>query len=334
MLDSFQPAQQTLNHRSFSPLRLRRTLVPACVAVMTLAGCSLQGSYTPDTEVRHVVLAGPDNFRDLGGYRTADGRTVKWGMLYRADDLDKLTRSDMASLDQRGIGTAFDFRAMAERSDRPDSRGPERCFRVEDLEISYEPLHPATLRPKILTGELAEAEAHELLLGANRAYVTLFRDRYARLINELSVADSLPAVFHCSMGKDRTGVAAALVLRALGVSKETVIEDYLLTNRYTEGRRGWVEGLVVLGSLWRQAPEDLRPLLEARREYIEAAFDTIDQEYGSFDAYLHEGLGLADTTLARLRSNLLDGALIVSASGVVGSHGVEAAAGVQGRDHP
>jgi protein-tyrosine phosphatase len=113
-------------------------------------------------------------------------------------------------------------------------------------------------------------------------------------------------VFHCTGGKDRAGFAAALALLVAGVPRETVIQDFMRTNEYTAGyidRNLWIVRAV---SLFRTDPDRIRPLLGVERAYIEAALDTIDSRYGSLDRYLHEGLGLDDTTLASIRHNLVE----------------------------
>ena len=115
----------------------------------------------------------------------------------------------------------------------------------------------------------------------------------------------MPALFHCTAGKDRTGFAAALVLLALGVPRETVLEDYLLTNRYRERFDRRVLRWVPLASLFRTRAEDMRPLLEARPEYLEAAFQVMEEEYGGVDGYLERGLGVDARLRAQLEANLL-----------------------------
>jgi protein-tyrosine phosphatase len=107
-------------------------------------------------------------------------------------------------------------------------------------------------------------------------------------------------------GKDRTGLAVAFVLRTLGVPKETIIEDYLLSNQFLQNKIYWYSFLGSMGSLFRVPPSEIRPLLEVRREYLEAAFAAIDERYGSFEAYLHKGIGLDDDTIERLRIALLE----------------------------
>jgi protein-tyrosine phosphatase len=123
------------------------------------------------------------------------------------------------------------------------------------------------------------------------------RAAWAVAIRELGKPGSLPALVHCTGGKDRTGFAAALLLLAVGVPRETAIEDYLLSNRY----------LAAFARVVRDGiePELLRPVVEVRRAYIETSLEEVDRRYGSLDSYLHRGLGLDDAVLRRLREALL-----------------------------
>jgi protein-tyrosine phosphatase len=145
-----------------------------------------------------------------------------------------------------------------------------------------------------------------LLVAGNRAFVTQFGDIYSAFLRDLADDENLPALFHCTAGKDRAGFAAALTLLALGVSRETVMDDYLLTNALSEGATDRILLTLRVASLFRTSPEDARPLFEARREYLQAAFDTIDDTYGSTAAYFSDGLGIDAPTLERLRANLLE----------------------------
>ncbi|MBK7171445.1 MAG: tyrosine-protein phosphatase [Gammaproteobacteria bacterium] len=144
-----------------------------------------------------------------------------------------------------------------------------------------------------------------MLIEGNRRFVTDFGAAYARFLRELAEADNLPLVFHCTGGKDRAGFAAALALLAVGVPRETVIEDFLKTNTYTADRIARNLLILRVVSLFRTDPELARPLLGVERAYIEAALDTIEREYGGVENYLRNELGIDDDTLSKLRANLL-----------------------------
>jgi protein-tyrosine phosphatase len=147
---------------------------------------------------------------------------------------------------------------------------------------------------------------HQMLIDANRAFVSDFGDVYSEFLYDLGDPERLPMLFHCTAGKDRAGFAAALALLAAGVPRDTVMQDYLLTNGFSAEHTESTLRILRLVSFFRTAPEDVRPLFEARREYLQTAFDTIDEKYGSTDAYLRQGLGADDALLARVRANLLE----------------------------
>ena len=254
---------------------------------------------------RRLPLQGPDNFRDLGGYATADGRRVRWGRLYRSNDLSGLTRDDLRHLSRIGLKLVCDLRSDRERSLKPDRAiEPEPPLSL-DLPVDVEGVDPAALKQKIRTGGVAALGTEKLMRTAYRSFVSDYSARWAAMLRRLAQPGSLPALVHCTAGKDRTGFAAALVLLSLGVPEETVFEDYLMTNRYRADFQRFVLRWVPLYSFFRTDPDDLRPLLEARREYLQASFDAIDELHGSLDTYLADELGVTPSIRAALRANLL-----------------------------
>lgn len=272
--------------------RLYYELVPATGTAMVAAE-------------RRLPLQGPDNFRDLGGYPTRDGRTVRWGQLFRANDLAGLTGDDLRYLKAMHVRLVCDFRSEQERSARPDREvGPGSVERL-DLAVAQEGADPSTIRNRIRTGGIAALELEGLMLRAYRSFVTDYSPVWRSMFERIANPAFRPTVVHCTAGKDRTGFASALVLLALGVPEEIVFEDYLLTNHYQEDFRRMVLRWVPLYSLFRTEPEDLLPLLEARSEYLQASLDTIDAEYGSVDVYLEQALGLGPEQRESLRAALL-----------------------------
>ncbi|RKE20731.1 tyrosine-protein phosphatase [Streptomyces sp. TLI_171] len=239
---------------------------------------------------RSLHLASAPNFRDLGGYRTADGRWVKLGQVYRSDDLSKLTDQDLAKLHRLGIRTVFDLRTPAEQQSAPD-RLP-----VGARAVSANVLGAADTGRFEVTDPQA---AVDMMVAAERTMVSsdTARAAYSQL---LAAADDRGAVlFHCTAGKDRTGWGAAALLTALGVPQETVRADYLASNAY----RAQVNAatLAQLPPAYRSV---YQPLLDVRPEYLAAGFDEVEARYGSFDAYLRSGLGV---NAKKLRQDLLVG---------------------------
>ncbi len=252
---------------------------------------------------RRLPLEGGDNFRDIGGYRTEDGRYVRWGRLYRSNDLASLSGSDLRYLASLDVQLVCDFRSVPERS-----REPNKAIVVEDvptvtaeLPIKVAGVDPVDMRERIRTGRVSSEGLERTMVAAYRSFVTDFSDQWADLFERISEPGNLPTIVHCTAGKDRTGFASALVLLALGVPKSTVYEDYLATNRYRAGHNRWLHRLVPIYSLFRTRGGDLDPLLEARRPYLAASFDAIEERYGSVDGYLEQRLGVTPERRERLR---------------------------------
>jgi len=256
------------------------------------------------TTERKLPLACCDNFRDLGGYETRDGRVVRWDRLYRTSDLSKLTRSDLSYLSQLDVKLVCDFRSERERIASPN-RTIDDAPEILELSIDQEGVDPEMLRMKIRTGGLVALGVEQMMRDAYRAFVTNYSDEWTVMFQRLVREENLPTVVHCTAGKDRTGFASALVLLALGVSEETVFEDYLSTNYYQQNFFRFVLRWIPLYSFFRTDPEDLLPLLEARREYLQGSLDEIGTRYGSIDAYLEQALGVDAEMRAKLERNFL-----------------------------
>lgn len=219
--------------------------------------------------------------RDLGGYPTQDGKRVKWGKLLRSGDLNELTVKDLQYLESIPLLTDIDFRSRAERENAPDK-------------------HPAGLKAYILlpidAGDLSEVEITDatsvpkLMEEAYRTIIHKYRDEYKTFFRILAEEGRAPLLFHCSAGKDRTGIAAALILSALGVERSIILEDYLLSAECIKGK---------YDALIRRQPA-LAPLATVYPEYLQAAFRTIDEDFGGMEAFLRDSLE-ADIPLLKER---------------------------------
>jgi protein-tyrosine phosphatase len=254
---------------------------------------------------RRLPLAGADNFRDLGGYATADGRRLRWGRLYRSNDLSGLTERDLHYLSEIGLRLVCDLRSDSERRAAPDRRiAPPRPLQLP-LSVPMPAVSAREIERRIRSGGIAELGAEQVMLDSYRSFATDHADAWAALFARLADPRALPAVVHCTAGKDRTGFASALVLLSLGVPEETVYEDYLLSNEYRQDFTRFVLRWTPLYSLFRTEPEDVAPLLEARREYLDAALGAIRASHGSVDNYLEQALGVTPERRAAIEANLL-----------------------------
>ena len=281
----------------------------ALVALVVL-GCGpapeLYAGMPAHVKRRHLALEGAPNFRDLGGYATEDGHSVRWGILYRSDSLDALTDADLEKVGALGIRLVCDFRGPEERAEEPDRLPAQDPPAVAELEITDASFSPSALRKQLTSGDLDRVDLRQLLIDANRLFASRFASRYAAMFERITRPENLPALVHCTAGKDRTGFASALILRTLGVPMETVVEDFLLTNHYTAAKIERSLLWIRLFSLFRVDPERVRPALGVERAYLDAAFDEIDARFGSFDRYRREALGLDDARLAAFRALALE----------------------------
>ena len=252
-------------------------------------------------EHRLLPMDGAHNTRELGGYKTTDGKSIKWGMLYRSDKLSDISKTDQKYLQTLGIKKIVDFRSEEEKTEDPDII-PEGIDYIE-MPISVD----GAMRSKIeavLKGE-TDKEVKSFLVDANREFVTSYTDVYENFLRGL-IDEDAPTLFHCTAGKDRAGFAAAITLIALGVSKETVIKDYMKTNAFTQERIEEILDQIELMSLYQTDAEILRPLIGVERIYIETAFKTAEEKYGSLENFIRVGLNISDEDIQKLRNKFLE----------------------------
>jgi protein-tyrosine phosphatase len=239
---------------------------------------------------RLITLEGAVNFRDLGGYPAGDGQQTRWRLLFRADGLGDLTEADFETMRALGIRTVIDLRSGEELE-----RGR---FDVE--------AHPVTFHHFPIIEKLPDAEEFDRrpgLLGAQ--YLDMVRDAgaaFVRVLRVLAGPDALPAVFHCTAGKDRTGVLSALVLSLLGVDEESVVADYALSGAAMTRLRAKI---VVKYPESRETIENISEVFAAEPAQMEALLDHLRAEHGSVVAYLRR-LGAGDDLIAALRASLLE----------------------------
>jgi protein-tyrosine phosphatase len=256
--------------------------------------------------LRRIPLMGASNFRDLGGYVTLDGRPIRWGALYRSDRLRDLSDRDLLYLDQLDLHTIIDFRSENERLEAPDRLPNGHRIKTLDLPIvpndSSEAAQEITNR--VRKGDIEGLDALELITADYRRFVTKYTYQFRQYFRALMKARGRPVLFHCTAGKDRTGFAAATTLRILGVPVDTIMQDYLLSNRYF--LPAYQDEIEKLRQAHDQAVAEFVTLLaEVRAEYLQASFQAIDDLYGNFEAFRQVGLGLDDQDISDLRSYLL-----------------------------
>ena len=237
---------------------------------------------------RWLPIEGCVNFRDLGGYRNHQGQTVKWRRLFRSDALQDMTPADAAfAVDELNIGLVVDLR-NSDEAER-DGKGPLPGMGVE---YRHFPLLEERGFPPFTGGDVVER--------LSVTYQWLIHNsgpRVAQAVNAIGEAQN-GIVFHCSAGKDRTGLLAALILEVLGVDAKTIAADYILTNEAVEGILRRIKAMQPHASPTTQS-------LAAQPVAFQGFQDTLHQEYGGAESYLRRH-GVSGETLARLRRNLLE----------------------------
>lgn len=251
---------------------------------------------------RKLPFTGAHNFRDLGGYKAADGKTVKWGKVYRSDNLHSLTDEDVKYMERLNLKSVVDFRSDEERNEEPDRLTPDMTPIL--LPIKFEPEGVTeTLMRDLTFGDL---DSSNLLRDFNIVLVKEFTEEYRQFFRHIVDNDGEPFVLHCTAGKDRAGFGSAMILTILGVPREKVIEDYLLTNTYVSDHVDSELLEIELKTFFRADSDNLRKIQLVEERYIQAAFDTIDSHWGGMDKYLSEGLNLNESDIEKLKSIYLE----------------------------
>ncbi|MBM6385917.1 MAG: tyrosine-protein phosphatase [Paenibacillus sp.] len=242
---------------------------------------------------RMIYTDGVINFRDMGGYLTEDGRTTRWGMLLRSADLHELSEQDLQTAAALGIDWICDLRSDFEVASRPSPA----IGHAINTNIPF----------------MAEASPEEMQkighdLHAGYKAMILNTEKCTLILNELLKEERGTSLFHCAAGKDRTGVVCALILLTLGVPREVVIEDYELTNLAVDGlmqrflsgnNKDYQKYMDQMPELQGAIPEMMKAA------FIQAALEAIDENYGSFEQYLSEGLGITSEQRIALQNKYL-----------------------------
>ena len=271
---------------------------------------SAENGETELTATRLLPLEGGRNFRTLGGYETTDGRTVVWDKLYRSGVMHGITEADYDYLSSLDIKVVCDLRTEEERTSEPTN------WAAGDIDYLFfpDPTEDMSFMSVLMDPDVTPQDVRDAFGGAyygiGHQQAPAYRDMFDRL-----AAGQAPLAFNCSAGKDRTGVAAALLLTALGVPRDTIVHDYQLSDDYVdymkefmgeEARARMLEENPSYAFFLQLPPEIVEPIMATHPEYIEKFFADIEAEYGTVDAFLEQVIDVTPEEIAALRTLYLN----------------------------
>jgi protein-tyrosine phosphatase len=252
---------------------------------------------------RRLGMHGTPNFRDFGGYPTVDGKAVKWGYLFRSGQLSSLSEHDLELLGSLELGLVCDFRRQEEQDGDPSRLPGHQPPRIASL-----PIIPGSNARffEQAEGKMADRQAmFDFMLDINRDFVEAQAPTYARMFREILHEPDTRFLVHCAAGKDRTGFAAAIILLALGVSRDVVMRDYMLTGFYFHPDKE-IDRLRQKYQMQQLDAQSILPMLEVHEGYLARALLAIDQSYPNVEVYLEEALGVGPQELQQLRAQYLE----------------------------
>lgn len=255
-----------------------------------------------------IKLFGSPNFRDIGGYEADGGRYIKRGRVFRSGALNRLKPPDFDVLEALSVSVICDLRTEDEVEKFPSLTFPNRHPVVENYAIhgnggltQIGNQHPVMTNANSETGDIVDK-----IKGVYRHFAIQHVEQYRQMFDLLLSDSSYPIIVHCTAGKDRTGIAIALIMRALGVASDTIIHEYELTNQLLIGKKREERIAAILPEGFKYNPDTVDAMIAARAEYLEAAFSEIDKAFGAFENYLKDGLGLTEDKNEKLKAHLLE----------------------------
>lgn len=330
-----------VNIKAKSPIKIWKGKRPIVKELTTLVIEGDAGEYTLDMPVgempcyfllesdgkkeifaeRKLPLKGAINVRDIGGYKTNDGKRVKWGLLFRGDQLSKLEQSDIELLQRIGIKTIIDYRSDHERMINPNVKldtviqdvhsDPHSSFSeaaAQAVDLASEnmnlvnDLNQGKVESKYINGKgLKVILSYENLVDSEKS-----KTAYKKVLETYANPNLMPSIQHCRGGKDRTGFGSMLLLMLLGVRDEDIVRDYVMTGVIREERNNFKLSQYKELTDNQDYLDYLMSMIETRAEYIEASMNRINHEYGGIENYVKDVLGIHDFQIDTIRESYLE----------------------------
>ena len=258
--------------------------------------------------MKEYIFEAIHNFRDLGGYPTEDGRHIRYGQFYRCAGLDEATDADIKALEILGIKHDLDLRSSRDFASRPDRIpcGVQLHEIPARLENEYTSAHTLNFF-ELLQSDMKPEEVKECNRFLYEVYGFIAFDNPAlRLLFSLVEQEETPLLFHCAGGKDRTGVSAILIMKLLGVDDETILHDYLRSNKHI-GENGYINYMIRLkGITDPQIVEKVWETCGVNEEFFQIFYRSIKERYGDFDTYFLKEFGIDADKKQKLRALYLE----------------------------
>ena len=252
----------------------------------------VSGSDTTVVSNRYIDFENTVNFRDIGGLKTKDGKTVRWGKIYRSDNLSQLETNDFSKFNNMHIKTVYDLRTDHEIKGKEDHL-PENVQYKHTPTVEDQEGEIAKLRAKVINGEITDKQATEQTVKFYEDAVTVNVKSLSEIIRQITDSNE-PVLYHCSAGKDRTGIVSALILSILNVDRKTIVDEYMLSNYYRKAKTEKMLGKAKLAKIIKPKM-DLKAIevfMTVDEKFINATFNAIDKEYGGIDKFIQNQLGI------------------------------------------
>ncbi len=278
-------------------------------SLFTVAHARSTAQLKEDTPGRSLGVASVPNLRDVGGYLTREGLVVRQKLLYRSSQLTKISSGDLEKIAALGLKKIYDLRTAEERAAAPDELPPDVDNIWLNVLADSNQSGPAQImkllqNPKEANPALGDGKAEAMFVKSYREFVTLpsARKAFHQLFVNLGKAGNLPALFHCTGGKDRTGWAAAALLSLLGAPEEVIMDDFLRSNEYIlPAHQKMIDAFAQAGG----DPVIIKAILGAKAEYLKAAFDEMKSKYGTIENYFSKALEIDAAGQEALRDRFL-----------------------------